>query len=49
MTLKQIKSHKTVSILLLALFCLTTLQLSAAAKRKKGAVSALHSLCAWLA
>lgn len=45
MTLKQIKSHKTVSILLLALFCLTTLQLSAAAKRKKGAAQPVRVAC----
>lgn len=45
MTLKQIKSQKTVSILLLALFCLTTLQLSAAAKRKKGAVQPIRVAC----
>ena len=45
MTLKQIKSHKTVSILLLALFCLTTLQLPAAAKRKKGAAQPVRVAC----
>lgn len=45
MTLKQIKSHKTVSILLLALFCLTTLQLPAAAKRKKGAAQPIRVAC----
>ena len=45
MTLKQIKSQKTVSILLLALFCLTTLQLSAAAKRKKGAAQPVRVAC----
>lgn len=45
MTLKQIKSHKTVSILLMALFCLTTLQLPAAAKRKKGAAEPVRVAC----
>lgn len=45
MTLKQIKSQKTVSILLMALFCLTTLQLPAAAKRKKGAVQPVRVAC----
>lgn len=45
MTLKQIKSHKTVSILLLALFCLTTLQLSAAAKRKKVTAQPVRVTC----
>lgn len=45
MTLKQIKSQKTVSILLMALFCLTTLQLSAAAKRKKGAAQPIRVAC----
>ena len=45
MTLKQIKSHKTVSILLMALFCLTTLQLPAAAKRKKGAAQPVRVAC----
>lgn len=45
MTLKQIKSQKTVSILLMALFCLTTLQLSAAAKRKKVAVQPVRVAC----
>lgn len=45
MTLKQIKSQKTVSILLMALFCLTTLQLPAAAKRKKGAAQPVRVAC----
>ena len=45
MTLKQIKSQKTVSILLMALFCLTTLQLSAAAKRKKVAAEPVRVAC----
>lgn len=45
MTLKQIKSQKTVSILLMALFCLTTLQLPAAAKRKKGAAEPVRVAC----
>lgn len=45
MTLKQIKSHKTLSTLLLALFCLTTLQLSAAAKRKKVAAQPVRVAC----
>ena len=45
MTLKQIKSQKTVSILLMALFCLTTLQLPAAAKRKKGATQPVRVAC----
>lgn len=45
MTLKQIKSQKIVSILLMALFCLTTLQLSAAAKRKKVAVQPVRVAC----
>ena len=45
MTLKQIKSQKTVSILLLALFCLTTLQLPAAAKRKKVAAQPVRVAC----
>lgn len=45
MTLKQIKSHKTLSTLLLALFCLTTLQLPAAAKRKKGAAQPVRVAC----
>ena len=45
MTLKQIKSHKTLSTLLLALFCFTTLQLSAAAKRKKVAAQPVRVAC----
>lgn len=45
MTLKQIKSQKTVSILLMALFCLTTLQLPAAAKRKKVAAEPVRVAC----
>ena len=45
MTLKQIKSHKTLSTLLLALFCLTTLQLPAAAKRKKVATQPVRVAC----
>lgn len=45
MTLKQIKSQKTVSILLMALFCLTTLQLPAAAKRKKVAAQPVRVAC----
>lgn len=45
MTLKQIKSQKTLSILLMALFCLTTLQLPAAAKRKKGATQPVRVAC----
>lgn len=45
MTLKQIKSQKTVSILLMALFCLTTLQLPAAVKRKKGAAQPVRVAC----
>lgn len=45
MTLKQIKSQKTVSILLMALFYLTTLQLPAAAKRKKGAAQPVRVAC----
>lgn len=45
MKLKQIKSHKTLSTLLLALFCLTTLQLSAAAKRKKVATQPVRVAC----
>lgn len=45
MTLKQIKSHKTLSTLLLALFCLTTLQLPAAAKRKKVAAQPVRVAC----
>lgn len=45
MTLKQIIPNKTLSTLLLALFCLTTLQLSAAAKRKKGAAQPIRVAC----
>lgn len=45
MTLKQIKSQKTVSILLMALFCLTTLQLPVAAKRKKVAAEPVRVAC----
>lgn len=45
MTLKQIKSQKALSTLLLVLFCLTTLQLSAAAKRKKGAAQPVRVAC----
>ena len=45
MTLKQIKSQKTVSILLMALFCLTTLQLPVAAKRKKVAAEPMRVAC----
>ena len=45
MTLKQIIPNKTLSTLLLALFCLTTLQLSAAAKRKKGATQPVRVAC----
>ena len=45
MTLKQIIPNRTLSTLLLALFCLTTLQLSAAAKRKKGAAQPIRVAC----
>ena len=45
MKLKQINLRKTLSTLLLALFCLTTLQLSAAAKRKKGAAQPIRVAC----
>uniref|UniRef100_UPI004029DEF9 GDSL-type esterase/lipase family protein n=1 Tax=Prevotella sp. TaxID=59823 RepID=UPI004029DEF9 len=45
MTLKQIISNKTLSTLLLVLFCLTTLQLPAAAKRKKGAAQPVRVAC----
>lgn len=45
MTLKQIIPNKTLSTLLLVLFCLTTLQLPAAAKRKKGAVQPVRVAC----
>lgn len=45
MTLKQIFSNKTLSTLLLVLFCLTTLQLPAAAKRKKGAAQPVRVAC----
>lgn len=45
MTLKQIISNKTLSTLLLVLFCLTTLQLSAAAKRKKVAAEPVRVAC----
>lgn len=45
MTLKQIIPNKTLSTLLLVLFCLTTLQLPAAAKRKKGAAQPVRVAC----
>lgn len=45
MTLKQIISNKTLSTLLLVLFCLTTLQLPAAAKRKKVATEPVRVAC----
>lgn len=45
MTLKQIISNKTLSTLLLVLFCLTTLQLPAAAKRKKVAAQPVRVAC----
>lgn len=45
MTLKQIISNKTLSTLLLVLFCLTTLQLPAAAKRKKVAAEPVRVAC----
>ena len=45
MKLKQINLRRTLSTLLLALFCLTTLQLSAAAKRKKGAAQPIRVAC----
>lgn len=45
MTLKQIISNKNLSTLLLVLFCLTTLQLPAAAKRKKGAAQPVRVAC----
>ena len=45
MTLKQIKSQKALSTLLLVLLCLTTLQLPAAAKRKKGAAQPVRVAC----
>lgn len=45
MTLKQIIPNKTLSTLLLVLFCLTTLQLPAAAKRKKGATQPVRVAC----
>lgn len=45
MTLKQIIPNKTLSTLLLVLFCLTTLQLPAAAKRKKVAAQPVRVAC----
>lgn len=45
MTLKQIKSQKALSTLLLVLLCLTTLQLPAAAKRKKVAAQPVRVAC----
>lgn len=45
MTLKQIISNKTLSTLLMVLFCLTTLQLPAAAKRKKVAAEPVRVAC----
>lgn len=45
MKLKQINLRRTLSTLLLALFCLTTLQLSAAGKRKKGAAQPIRVAC----
>lgn len=45
MTLKQIISNKNLSTLLLVLFCLTTLQLPAAAKRKKVAAQPVRVAC----
>lgn len=45
MTLKQIIPNKTLSTLLMALFCLTTLQLPAAAKRKKVAAQPVRVDC----
>lgn len=45
MTLKQIISNKTLSTLLLVLFCLSTLQLPAAAKRKKVAAEPVRVAC----
>lgn len=45
MPLKQIIPNKTLSTLLLVLFCLTTLQLPAAAKRKKGAAQPVRVAC----
>ena len=45
MTLKQIIPNKTLSTLLLVLFCLTTLQLTAAAKRKKVAAQPVRVAC----
>lgn len=45
MTLKQIIPNKTLSTLLIALFCLTTLQLPAAAKRKKVAAQPVRVAC----
>lgn len=45
MTIKQIIPNKTLSTLLIALFCLTTLQLPAAAKRKKVAAQPVRVAC----
>ena len=45
MKLKQINLRRTLSTLLLALFCLTTLQLPAAAKRKKVAAQPVRVAC----
>lgn len=45
MTLKQIIPNKTLSTLLLVLLCLTTLQLPAAAKRKKVAAQPVRVAC----
>lgn len=45
MTLKQIIPNKTLSTLLLVLFCLTTLQFPAAAKRKKVAAQPVRVAC----
>lgn len=45
MTLKQIKSQKALSTLLLVLLCLTTLQLPAATKRKKVAAQPVRVAC----
>lgn len=45
MTLKQIIPNKTLSTFLLVLFCLTTLQLPAAAKRKKVAAQPVRVAC----
>ena len=45
MTLKQIIPNKTLSTVLLVLFCLTTLQLPAAAKRKKVAAQPVRVAC----